>query len=579
MFEGWIPDGQKILNVLIILFIVKIVLIQPPIEDFYHTSIRIQPIGLLYLAASLRGEGHEVEIWDLRLKKRSSIPVPQELSYLSNFYPFGDQSPFKLYSGYYHFGLEWDEIKKKIEESRADLFGISSLFTPYHQEALRVAQLIKEVNPRIKVVMGGSHISVDPAGVLRSPFVDLVLLGEGEERFPILIRKYEKGEFNKWNGIEGIGYRWGGEIQINPLRSYIENLDSLRFPARDLISLDSYRIHRKRATMIITSRGCPHQCAYCSTPIVMGSIFRSRSPENILDEMKECYQRYRIEVFDIEDDNLTFDLKRAKSLMRLILEHFGEGRLELFAMNGLSYASLDRELLELMKKAGFQTINLSFVSKSQSSKERLNRPKPKEEFEEVLREAERAHLNVVAYAIFGIPGQSLEEMVETLSYLMGKRVLIGPSLYYPTPGTPLFHYCKENHVLPPSPIQWRSTAIPIETEEFDRLDLVTLLRLVRAINFIKGKMDKGEIEEGVTWRDLHQSLKGLPPRNRDEIWKRLLLSLIEEGVFFSLRKENDELVFVKERTSKKVIHFFFDQAFEKPILKAHENGKEILSEG
>ncbi|MGQ9508390.1 MAG: B12-binding domain-containing radical SAM protein [Thermodesulfobacteriota bacterium] len=557
----------------------KIVLIQPPIEDFYQTSSRIQPIGLLYLAASLRWEGHEVEIWDLRLKKKRSIPVPQELSYLTDFYPFDDQSPFKLYSGYYHFGLEWDEIKKKIEESRADLFGISSLFTPYHQEALRVAQLIKEVNQRIKVVMGGSHISVNPAEVLRSPFVDLVLLGEGEERFPFLIRKYEKGELNKWDDIDGIGYRREGEIQINPLMSFIQDLDSLRFPARDLISLDYYRIHRKRATVIITSRGCPHQCAYCSIPIVMGSVFRSRSPENILKEMKECYQRFGIEVFDIEDDNLTFDLKRAKSMMRLILEHFGEGRLELFAMNGLSYASLDRELLEVMKKAGFQTINLSFVSKSQYSKERLHRPKPKEEFEEILREAEEVHLNVVAYAILGIPGQTLEEMVETLSYLMGKRVLIGPSFYYPTPGTPLFHYCKENRFLPPSPIQWRSTAIPIETEEFDRLDLVTLLRLVRVINFIKGKMDKGEIEEGVTWKDLYQFLKNFTPRNRDEIWKRLLLFLIEEGAFFSLREENNELTFVRERTSKKVIDFFFDQAFEKPILKARGNGKEILAEG
>lgn len=557
----------------------KIILIQPPIEDFYQTSSRIQPIGLLYLAASLRWEGHEVEIWDLRLKKKSSVPVPKELSYLTDFYPFYDQSPFKLYSGYYHFGLEWDEIKKKIEESRADLFGISSLFTPYHQEALRVAQLIKEVNQRIKVVMGGSHISVNPAEVLRSPFVDLVLLGEGEERFPFLLRKYEKGEFNKWDGIDGIGYRWKGEIHINPLMSFIQNLDSLPFPARDLISLDSYRIHRKRATMIITSRGCPHQCAYCSNPIVMGSVFRSRSPENILKEMKECYQHYGIEVFDIEDDNLTFDLKRAKSLMRLILEHFGEGRLELFAMNGLSYASLDRELLEMMKRAGFQTINLSFVSKSQYSIERLNRPKPKEEFEEILREAEEVHLNVVAYAILGIPGQTIEEMVETLIYLMGKRVLIGPSLYYPTPGTPLFHYCKENQFLTPSPIQWRSTAIPIETEEFDRLDLVTLLRLVRAINFIKGKMDKGEIEEGVTWRDLYQFLKSSTPRNKDEIWKRLLLFLIEEGAFFSLREEKDELTFVRERTSKKVIDFFFDQAFEKPILKARGNGKEALSEG
>ncbi len=554
----------------------KIILIQPPIEDFYYTPIRNQPIGLLYLAASLRRNGHEVEIWDLRAKKKTSVPIPQELSYLSEFYPSGDQSPFKLYSGYSHFGFDWNEIKKKVERTKADLFGISSLFTPYHQEALRVAQLIKEVKPGIKVVMGGSHISCDPEGVLSSLFVDFILLGEGEERLPILLKKYEKGGLDQLRGIDGIGYRWEGEIRVNPLTSFIQHLDSLPFPARDLIHLDSYRIHRKRATMIITSRGCPHQCSYCSTPIVMGSNFRARSPENILEEMKECYKNYGVEIFDIEDDNFTFDLGRAKKLMRLILEHFGEARLTLYAMNGISYASLDRELLGLMRRAGFQTINLSLVSKNPSSKERLNRPVPKKEFEEVLRDAEAEDLDVIAYAIFGIPGQTLEEMIETMIYLMGKRVLIGPSLYYPTPGTPLFHYCKENRFLPSSPIQWRSSAIPIETENFDRLDLVTLLRLVRVINFIKMKMEKGEIEEGMTWKELQLFLKDSNPWDEGQIWKQLLLRLIKERNFYSLRKEKEGFIFIKEKTSEKVISYFFDQTYEKPILRAHQDDRDSL---
>lgn len=549
----------------------KIILIQPPIEDFYYTPIRTQPIGLLYLAASLRRNGYETEIWDLRTKKKTSIPIPQELSYLSGFYPFWDQSPFKLYSGYYHFGLGWDKIKRKIKESKADFFGISSLFTPYHKEAIRVAQLIKEENPKVKVVMGGSHVSCDPEGALASPFVDFILLGEGEERFPFLLKKYEKGELNQLMEMDGIGYRWEGKIKINPLTSFIQNLDSLPFPARDLIHLDSYQTRRKRSTIIITSRGCPHQCAYCSAPLVMGSKFRVRSPENILDEMKDCYQNHGIEVFDMEDDNFTFDLRRAKRLMRLILEHFGEARLTLSAMNGISYASLDRELLGLMKRAGFRTINLSFVSKNPSSKERLKRPIPKKEFEEILKDAEAEDLDVIAYAIFGIPDQSIEEMVETLIYLMGKRVLIGPSLYYPTPGTPLFYHCGEKRFLPPSPIQWRSSAIPIETENFNRLDLVTLLRLVRVVNFIKMKMDKGEIEEGMTWKDLELFLKGFNPRDKDQIWKQLLLLLLEERNFFSLRKEEKEFIFIKERTSGKVINYFFDQAFEKSILRAHRN--------
>ena len=122
----------------------KILLIQPPIQDFYQTSIRTQPIGLAYLAAALRSQGHEVEILDCQTGKGRSIPVPDELSYLMTFYPFTDRSPFKLYGGYYHFGMGWDEIRQRIDASKAEVFGISSSFTPYHQEALEISKIVKQ---------------------------------------------------------------------------------------------------------------------------------------------------------------------------------------------------------------------------------------------------------------------------------------------------------------------------------------------------------------------------------------------------------------------------------------------------
>src|SRR4030043_925180 len=100
-----------------------------------------------------------------------------------------------------------------------------------------------------------------------------------------------------------------------------------------------------------------------------------------------------------------------------------------------------------------------------------------------------------------MPCQTIEEMVDTLIYLMGKQVLIGPSVYYPTPGAVLFERCKEEGTLPPYPVQWRSSAFPIEMGDFDRLDIVTLFRLARTINFIKGKMDAGELEEGISWKE------------------------------------------------------------------------------
>jgi len=548
----------------------KILLIQPPALDFYQTSIRTQPIGLAYLAASLQAHGHEVEILDCQVGKKKTVPIPSELSYLREFYPFEDRSPFKLYTGFYHFGMGWDEIRKRIEESRADVFGISSSFTPYHGEALKVAQLIKGWDSKKIVVMGGSHVSCDPGGVLKSPLVDYILLGEGEYRLAFLVECLEKGQPDWIDQMDGVGLRRHGAIHLHPLQSFIPNLDSLLFPARDLLNLDRYRMRKKRSTMILTSRGCPHGCAYCSAHLVMGFSFRVRSPENIVQEMVECHNKYGIEAFDIEDDNFTYDLERAKRLMKRIIERFGEGRVELSAMNGISFASLDGELLSLMKRAGFHALNLSFVSADPVTKERMKRPQPITDFDLILKEAEKIGLNVVAYAILGMPEQTIEEMADTLIYLMGKKVLVGPSVYYPVPGTPLFQRCKEDGILPSNISQWRSSALPIETKEFNRLDMTTLLRLARVINFIKGKMDCGELEEGTTWRELFEGLKDKVKAEVEDgvtTWMDLLLMLFQKRSFFSLRKiPRGGFSMVKEKTSKRVLDYFFEKAWGKPIL-------------
>ena len=555
----------------------KILLIQPPVLDFYQTSIRTQPIGLAYLAASLQAHGHEVEILDCQAEKKKSIPIPSELSYLRDFYPFGDRSPFKLYTGYYHFGMGWGEIRKKVGDSKADLFGISSSFTPYHGEALKVARIIKEWNKKNIVVMGGSHVSGEPEGVLRSPDVDYIVLGEGEFRFPALVEQIQRGRVKEISGIDGVGYRTDGDIRIHPLRDFIQDLNSLPFPERGLLDPDRYRINRKRSTMMITSRGCPHECAYCSTHLVMGSSFRVRNPENILQEMRECHRKYGIEVFDIEDDNFTYDLERAKRLMKLVIDAFGEKNIELTAMNGVSFASLDGEVLRLMKRAGFHTINLSYVSSDSSTKERMRRPQERTDFNQILKKAEEVGLKVIAYAILGMPDQTIEEMVDTLIYLMGKKVLVGPSIYYPVPGTPLFQRCKEDGILPSNISQWRSSALPIETKEFNRLDMATLLRLARVINVVKGKMDKGELEEGITWRELFQGLKDKVKAETEvedgvTLWADLLLMLLKERSFFSLRKiPRNGFLMVKEKTSKRVLDYFLKSALEKPILKSRND--------
>jgi hypothetical protein len=225
----------------------------------------------------------------------------------------------------------------------------------------------------------------------------------------------------------------------------------------------------------------------------------------------------------------------------------------------------------------------------------MGRPKTATEFDVILEKAAQFGLHVIAYAILGMPGQTIEEMGDTLIYLMGKKVLIGPSVYYPTPGTPLFERCEKEGILPPNLVQWRSSAFPIETKEFDRLDLLTLFRLARIINFIKGKMDGGELKEGLTWKELFQVLRD-KEKAEDEsevnryapcamrfasfnkakveedaiTWVDLLLLLDSERSFFSLKKDSGGKISVeKEKSSKKVLDYFFEKALQKPILKSH----------
>lgn len=573
----------------------KILLIQPPVRDFYQTAIRSQPIGLAYLAASLEVQGHEVRILDCQTGQKGSVGLPAAFFHLQEHYPAGDRSPFRLYGGYHYFGMGRNEIRRAIEKTEPEVVGISSSFTPYHGEALEIARIVKEWEPRTTVVMGGAHVSCDPEGVLRDEAVDYAVLGEGEDRFPLLLDKLARSRLQTLHEIDGLGYRKGAKLRINPVEHYIEDLDRLPFPARHLLDLDRYRLNRLRSTMLITSRGCPQGCAYCSVHRVMGTQFRVRAPEEVAREISLCRSGYGISAFDIEDDNFTLDQRRAERLLKLILSTFGEGALALSAMNGLSFASLDGKLLQAMKRAGFATLNLALVSADACTRTRMGRPESGSVFDGIVVEAEKVGLEVIAYAIMGMPGQTIEEMVATLIHLMGMRVRIGPSMYYPTPGTILFDRCRREGLLPSDPSSWRSSAFPIETRDFNRLDVVTLFRLARAINFVKGKMDEGVLEEGLCWQELLSFLgnreKGLPADDdreagmdgegslssgaksrEDRTWATLLMLLARERCFFSLhRGARKKLELRRLPTSQRVVECFFEKAWKQPIRKSRNS--------
>jgi radical SAM superfamily enzyme YgiQ (UPF0313 family) len=476
--------------------VMKILLIQPPVEDFYQTTIRTLPVGLLYLAAALQHNGLEVEILDCQATTQKRVlDLPPEFAHLKRYYRPGNLSPFKLFSHYRHYGLSWEDIRERIRQSNAGIIGISSLFTPFYREARRVAAIAKELDPARPVIMGGAHVNACPEQVLGDPNVDFILLGEGERALPELVTALREGRYGALDKIAGVGYKTNGKRHIAEPGDLIEDIERLPLPARDLIDPARYTLGGKRLTMLITSRGCPYHCTFCSIFLTAGRQFRTRSINSILDEMTVCRARYGIEIFDIEDDNFSFDQKRATGILAAIREEFGEGQIELLAMNGISAANLSEPLVAEMKRSGFRSLNLALVTKDKQRQRAIKRPGSTGQFDRVVQKGAEAGLEMVNYVILGLPDSTIEEMIDSIIHLMEGPVLIGPSVFYATPGTESFQQCLERGLLPsPELALQRSTCFPVETPQFSRRDLATLFQLTRFLNFVKALLDARGME-------------------------------------------------------------------------------------
>jgi radical SAM superfamily enzyme YgiQ (UPF0313 family) len=459
----------------------KILLVQPPVRDFYDTEVRLQPIGLAYLKAAAQKYLPDVQIGIKDFHGghgRQTVPIPKELTYLSGYYPVPDQSPFSTFHQYYHFGKSFDAIEREIADLEPDVVAVSSLFTPFYREALEIAARVKKRLNAI-VVMGGSHASAVPESLLASPDVDYVIRGEGEKPFVELLRAIQNR-----TGVENVpnlAYKRGDVFILNPMA---ENFSLDELPAPDLSDFapSAYTLAGKPMTFMITSRSCPHKCSFCSVHTTFGTRYRRRSLESVLEEIELRYrQGYR--VVDFEDDNLTYYKQTFKDLCRRLIERFPDGGMEFVAMNGISYLSLDDELLDLMQRAGFSQLNLALVSSDKTVRETTKRPHTLEAYVKIVNKAHRLGFKIVSYQILGLPNETLESMIQTLAFNTRLHVLLGASPFYRIPNSPIARGLSLNDR---DFIQARLTALAIETEHFSRDDIYTLFVTTRIVNFLKG---------------------------------------------------------------------------------------------
>lgn len=384
-----------------------ILLIQPPIRDFYLTAKRTIPYGLACIAAALIKSGFSVEILDaLATSKSRTCDLPQEMSYLLEYYGQADRSPFALFHRYRHYGYSFDHIGRKARESGASLVGISSLFTPYEQEAVQTAEFVRAYHPDCKIVVGGHHPSAMPQSVMESAAVDFIIRGEGEVSMPLLAEVLSEG--GRYDSIPGLVFRHeDGGTHINS-PAQMQQPDNYPLPAGHLINHRFYSRKKRAGTVIVAGRGCPMKCTYCSVGALSYLDYRKRSVESVIEEIERDVDQHHVGFIDFEDENLSLNRPWFLQLLREIKDRFGARGLELRAMNGLYPPSLDREIVSAMKDAGFRTLNLSLGSTSKEQLLRFNRSDVRQSFDRALDDAEAYGLNAVGYVICSAPFQQAE---------------------------------------------------------------------------------------------------------------------------------------------------------------------------
>ncbi len=527
-----------------------ILLIQPPIRDFYLTAKRTVPYGLACIAAALRDAGFSVEILDgLATAKSRVVDLPPEMTYLREYYAKPDISPFALFYHFRHFGYSFEHIGKKAKDSGAFLVGISSLFTAYSDEALETARIIRKFHPTCQIVLGGHHPTAMPEKVMECQAVDFVLRGEGEAAMPALAEILKSSPRPDLAAVPGIVFRKpDGTLHISE-PAMMKHLDDYPLPAMDLVKHAFYKRGKKASTVVAASRGCPMKCSYCC--VGTSSLrYRRRSVESVLREIEIAVTQYDAGFIDFEDENLSLNRKWFLELLHEIKRRFGG--LELRAMNGLFPPSLDdEEIIRAMKSAGFKTLNLSVGTTSPEQLKRFRRPDVGEAVRHLMRLAEKYGLEVVCYVIAGAPGQNAEDSVSDIVRLARQNALVGVSVFYPAPGSADFALCQTEGLLPPHLSLMRSDALPI-SHATTRLESVTLLRLARIANFIKSLTDTGELlpEASLFPEDAVVNL-----HDRKAVGKQLLGWFLHDGKIRGLTPEGEIFEHkVSAKLAKKFIH-------------------------
>lgn len=390
------------------------------------------PLGIAYLAAELVKK-HCIEILDCMIEDSKPKPISKEKCFV---------------------GLSWVKIKERIRGINPDIIGISCAYSSQYHNAVKLAELVKECDKNITTILGGAHPSALPEDTLKNPYIDFVVIGEGENSFVKLVDALKEGRDIK--SIAGIGYKKGGKIFINKKKDYTNNIDRIPFPARHLFPMEKYFHYGKEhafysknkpSTTLITSRGCPGRCIYCSSHSVFGHTWRARSPKNVEKELEHLAKVYNVKEVHFEDDNLTLDKERMIAICdRMIRSNL---KLSWTTPNGVSINYLDEELIQKMKESGCYRLFLGIESGSQRVLDNIiKKGLSLNKTRKIIGILKKKHMKIGGFFVLGLPGETKTDIESTIRFAKTYDFdTINFSIAAPYPGTELHEICKKNSFL------------------------------------------------------------------------------------------------------------------------------------
>ncbi len=375
----------------------------PPLKGVYRHQLYL-PIGLAYLAAVLEENGHEVSVID--------CPALE---------------------------MTHEDLKAKLSSIQPDLIGITSM-TPTIQSALQSAHVAKEACSESLVVLGGPHATfMDEQVLVEEEAVDIVVRSEGEQTLLELTQNVSNPK--GLNSIDGVTFRKDGQIVRTPNRPFMEKLDELPLPAYKYFPLEKYRLFGRKMLPIITSRGCPSQCSFCTSAQMFGKGFRARSPKNIVDELEWLRDEHGADAFTFYDDTFTLNKKRAIK----ICEEIKSRKIGLPWDCQTRVSTVSREILLKMREANCQQVFFGVESGCQKILDAVKKGTTVEQNEKAIRLAKDVGLFVAVSVMIGYPGETKDMLQETVDLI---RKAEPDDVYIcvatPYPGTELRRLVEEN---------------------------------------------------------------------------------------------------------------------------------------